>query len=114
MLLLKYIYFCFYIILKYLIIHDHADLIQHFDALHACCSNDLFIKYLYVNHKIYILFADNVFNVHLLHDNVDDFLLEQTFSIFLSINNNDYDDFYEVVCINDFRFFDDELKYLII
>ena len=60
MLLLKYIYFCFYINLKYLIIHDHIDLTQHFDALHACCSCDLLIKWLYVDHKIYILLADNV------------------------------------------------------
>ena len=56
----------------------------------------------------------NVFNVHLLHDNVDDSLLEQTFSISFSINNNDHDDFYEIIRINDFRSFGDELKYLII
>ena len=56
----------------------------------------------------------DVFNAHLLHDNVDDFLLEQTSSILLSINNNDHDDLYEVIRINDFRSFGDELKYLII
>ena len=56
----------------------------------------------------------DVFNIHLLHDNVDDFLSEQAFSIFLSINNSDHDDLYEVIRINDFRSFDDELKYLII
>ena len=63
---LKYIYFCFYINLKYLIIHDHIDLIQHFDAFHTCCLNDFFIKYLYVNYKIYILFVDNVNDVQYL------------------------------------------------
>ena len=57
---LKYIYFCLYINLRYLVIHDHTDLTQHFDAFHACCSDDLFIKCLYVDHKIYILLVDNV------------------------------------------------------
>ena len=56
----------------------------------------------------------DVFNAHLLHDSVDDSLPEQTLSIFLSINNNDHDDLYEVIRINDFRSFGGELKYLII
>ena len=56
---LKYIYLCFYINLKYLITHDYIDLTRHFDAFHACYSDDLFIKCLYIDHKIYILFADN-------------------------------------------------------
>ena len=55
---LKYIYFCLYINLKYLITHDHTDLTQHFDALHACCSNDLLTKCLYADHRTYILLAD--------------------------------------------------------
>ena len=59
---LKYIYFCLYINLKYLAIHDHTDLTRHFDAFHACCSDDLSIKCLYVDHKIYILLADNAFS----------------------------------------------------
>ena len=56
----------------------------------------------------------DVFNAYFLHDNVDDFLFEQAFSIFLSINNNDHDDLYEVIRINDFRSSENELKYLII
>ena len=56
----------------------------------------------------------DVFNVHFLYDNVDNSLLEQAFSIFLSINNNDHDDLYEIIRINNFRSFDDELNYLII
>ena len=56
----------------------------------------------------------DVFNVHLLHDSVDDFLLGQASSIFFPINNNDHDGLYKVIRINDFRSFDDELKYLII
>ena len=35
-------------------------MIRHFDALHACCSDDLFIRCLYADHKIYILLADTV------------------------------------------------------
>ena len=58
--LLKYICFCFYINLKYLIIHDYTDLIQHFDAFHACCSDDFSIKCLYIDHKTFILLVDNV------------------------------------------------------
>ena len=60
MLFLKYICSCFYIDLRYLITHDHTDLTQHFDALHACCSDDLPTKCLYVDHRIYILLADIV------------------------------------------------------
>ena len=58
--LLKYIYFCLYINFRYLIIYDYTDLIRHFDAFYVCCSDDLFIKYLYVDHKIYILLVDNI------------------------------------------------------
>ena len=56
----EYIYFCFYIVLRYLITHDHTDLTQHFDALHACCSDNLPFKCLYADHKTYILLADSV------------------------------------------------------
>ena len=60
--LLKYIYFCLYIDLKYLVIYDHTYLIQHIDAFHARCLNDLSFKCLYIDYKIFILFADNVSN----------------------------------------------------
>ena len=56
----------------------------------------------------------DVFNAHFLHDNADDFLSEQASPISLPINNNDHDGLYEVIRINDFRSFDDKLKYLII
>ena len=44
--------------IQHLITHDYIDLTQHFDAFHACYLNNLFIKCLYADHKIYILFVD--------------------------------------------------------
>ena len=58
--LLKYIYFCLYINLRYLVIYDYTHLIQHLNDLYAYYLNDLFSKYLYADYRIFILFADNV------------------------------------------------------
>ena len=84
-------------------------------------KNEDFFKIIAVisSHAYRLKLPDNwkcydVFNAHLLHDNVDDFLFEQAPSIFLPINNNDHDGLYKVVRINDSRSFDDELKYLVI
>ena len=88
--LLKYIYFCLYINLKYLVTHDHIHLIQHIDALHAYCSDDLSSKCLYADCRIFILFADIVKSFHVfikIFSRMKIFTLQYIFKIYNHVFN---------------------------